>query len=623
MEKKQLFLSALLLLVITFAALSPSLNAGFSNWDDQIMITQNTKIMSMSWESVKVWFTSFHERLYHPIVLMSYAVEYHFFKLDARVYHATNLVLHLLNTLFVFWFVYLISKKNMIALITALLFGIHPMHVESVIWLPERKDVLYSLFFLGSLISYLYFLKDQKQRRFYYLSMFMFVLSLMSKSMAMTLPFVLLLCDYLLNVKIDKENLLDKLPFFSLSFLFGFLTIVGHYEPGVKGREFAFSLAGNLISACQNIVFYLVKLVLPFKLSCIYPVPDKIQNIPQSLFFFAPLIVIIFIAVMFGSGSFTKKGVFGGIFFLVTIAPVTQILPVGLVVPADRYTYIPYIGLFYIFAVVFSKLYDNFDKRALRYLICAMFVFLFTLTYRRTLVWQDSVKLWDDVIKNYKNIPLAYYNRGDEYFLRLNKYDKALDDFKQSIKVDPKYVESYINMGLIYYLKHDYNKAIDYYNKSLEITTKIPEAYLNRGNAYSAISKNQNALDDYAAALKIKPNYPEVWYNRGNVYLKRVDLNRAISDYDRAIELRPDYADAYNNRGNAYFTMRDLDNAFLDFNQAVRLNPTYADAYMNRAIVYSHKGDAANALADVLKAQSLGAKVDQKIIDKLRKALEK
>ena len=146
MEKKQLFLSARILLVITFAALSPSLTAGFSNWDDQIMITQNTKIMSMSWESVKVWFTTFHERLYHPLVLMSYAVEYHFAKLDPRVYHATNLVLHLLNTLFVFWFVYLISKKNMIALITALLFGIHPMHVESVIWLPERKDVLYSFF---------------------------------------------------------------------------------------------------------------------------------------------------------------------------------------------------------------------------------------------------------------------------------------------------------------------------------------------------------------------------------------------------------------------------------------------------------------------------------------------
>jgi len=623
MEKKQLFLSALLVLVITFAALSPSLTAGFSNWDDQIMITQNTKIMSMSWESVKIWFTGFHERLYHPLVLMSYAVEYHFAKLDARVYHATNLVLHLLNTLFVFWFVYLISKKNLIALITALLFGIHPMHVESVIWLPERKDVLYSFFFLASLISYLYFLKDQKNRNYYYLSMFIFVLSLMSKSMAMTLPFVLLLCDYLLKVKIDKENLLDKLPFFSISFLFGFLTIIGHYEPGIKGREFAFSLAGNLVSACQNIVFYLVKLVLPFKLSCVYPAPDQIQNLPQTLFFFAPLIVIAFIAVMLSSGTFTRKGIFGGLFFLITIAPVTQILPVGLAIPADRYTYIPYIGLFYIFAEVFSKLYDNFDKKALRYILCAMFIILFILAYRRTLVWQDSIKLWDDVIKNYKNIPLAYYNRGDEYFLRKGNYDKALIDFKQSIKVDPKYVESHINIGLIYYFKHDYKRAIEYYDKSLEISTTIPEAYLNRGNAYSAIGKDRQALADYAAALKLKPTYIEVWYNRGNVHLKRADLNKAISDYDRAIELRPDYADAYNNRGNAYFRMRFLDNAFLDFNQAVQLDPGYADAYMNRATVYSLKGDAANALADVLKAQNLGAEVDQKIIDKLRKALEK
>jgi len=623
MEKKQLFLSALLVLVITLAAFAPSLNAGFSNWDDQIMITQNTKIMSMSWESVKIWFTTFHERLYHPLVLMSYALEYHFFKLNPLVYHATSLVLHLFNTLFVFWFVYLISKKNMIALITALLFGIHPMHVESVVWLPERKDVLYSFFFLGSLISYLYFLKDQKNRNYYYLSMFIFVLSLLSKSMAMTLPFVLLLCDYLLNVKIDKENLLDKLPFFSLSFLFGFITMIGHYERGVKMREFSFSLVSNIVSACQNIVFYLVKLVLPLKLSCVYPVPDQIQNLPQPLFFFAPLIIIAFIAVMLASGTFTRKGVFGGFFFLVTIAPVSQILPVGLVIPADRYTYIPYIGLFYIFAVVFSKLYENFDKKALRYLICAMFLFLFILTYQRTLVWQDNLRLWANVIRNYKNVSIAYYNRGTEYFLRIGNYDKALADYKESIKIDSKYeIESYINMGLIYYFKHDYTRAVDYATRAIGITTKMPQPYLNRGNAYVAIGKDQKALEDYAAALKLQPNYVEVWYNRGNIYLKHLESNRAISDYNRAIELRPDYADAYLNRGNAYLQIRDLDNAFLNFNQAVRLAPGYAIAYLNRGIVYSLKGDAVNALADTLKAQSLGAKVDQKIIDKLRKALE-
>lgn len=623
MEKKQLILSALLVLAVTFAALSPSLFAGFSNWDDQIMITQNAKIMSMSWESVKVWFNSFHERLYHPLVLISYATEYHFFKLNPVVYHATNLVLHLLNTLFVLWFVYLLSKNRSIAVITALLFGIHPMHVESVIWLPERKDVLYSFFFLGSLISYLYFLKDQKQRKFYYLSIFIFVLSLMSKSMAMTLPFVLLLCDYLLNVRIDRENLMDKLPFFAISFLFGFLTVIGHYEPGVKGREFAFSIIGNLVSACQNIVFYLIKLVLPFKLSCIYPTPDKIQNIPQVIFALSPLIVIGFIALIVYSGAFSRKGVFGGLFFLVTIAPVTQILPVGLVVPADRYTYVPYIGLFYIFAVVFSKLYENYDKKALMALLSIMFIALAVLAFQRTLVWRDSISLWDDVIKNYKNVPLAYYNRADEYFLRIGDYDRALVDFQRSIDIDPNYVESYINMGLIYYFKNDYRKAISYYNKSLTISTKIPEAYLNRGNAESALGMLDKALADYDHSLYMKPTYIEVWYNRGNVYLKRGELDKAISDFTRAIKLRKDYADAYNNRGNAYFNKRELDNAYLDFSQAIWYNPRYTDAYYNRAIVTSMKGDAASALSDVLKAQSLGAKVDPSVIEKLRNAIEK
>jgi tetratricopeptide (TPR) repeat protein len=621
MKKKQLILSALLLLIVTFAALSPSFIAGFSNWDDWMYITDNPKITSFSLENVKTWFTSYHYRLYHPLLFVVYAAEYHIAGLNPHVYHVTSLILHLLNTLLVFWFAYMLSRNHLAAVITALLFGIHPMHVESVVWLPERKDVLYSFFFLGSLISYLYFIKDKK-RNFYYLCMFLFVLSFLSKSMAMTLPFVLLLCDYLLKVKIDRKNLIDKVPFFALSFLFAFITVMGHYEPGVEGREFSFSLIGNFVSACQNIVFYIIKLVLPFKLSCIYPMPSQMQNIPQVIFFLAPVIVIAFIALMFWSGKYSRVGVFGGLFFLVTVAPVSQILPVGLGIPADRYTYIPYIGFFYIFAECFAFAYKRYDKKVLMGILSVLFLVLFILSFQRALVWRDSIVLWDDVIKNYKNIPLAYYNRGDEYFLRLGNYDKALVDFNQAIAVDPKYTSAYINIGLINYFRGNYRTAIDYYNKSLEITKKIPEAYLNRGNTESAIGETVKAIADYDQALKMKPDYTEVWYNRGNVYLKMSEYDKAISDFSHAIKLRPNYADAYNNRGTTYFRMGNMEKAYIDFSQAVWANPNYADAYYNRAVVSSMRGDAASALSDVLKAQNLGMKVDQQVIDKLRKAIE-
>ena len=622
MEKKKLLLSALFVVAVTFAALSPSLFCGFTNWDDQIMITQNEKIMGIDWNHIKIWFTTFHERLYHPLVHMSYAIEYHFFGMNPHVFHATSLLLHLFNTAFVFWFIFMLSKNRLAAIITALLFGIHPMHVESVVWLPERKDVLYTFFFMGSLISYLYFLKD-KQRKFYYISMLAFVLSLMSKSMAMTLPLILLLCDYLLNVKIDKENLLDKLPFFSFSLLFGFLTILGHYEPGVKGREFAFSFIGNIVSACQNIVFYLIKLVWPFKLSCIYLAPDKMQHIPQFLIFLAPLIVVALLSAALYSGKFSKIGIFGSLFFLIAIAPVTQILPVGLVVPADRYTYVSYIGLFYIFAEGFRWAYDRYDKKMLAWAITVLFLLLAVLSFMRTLVYRDPISIWDDVIKNYSNIPLAYYNRGDEYYLKMNNYEKAMPDFQQAIAIDPKYVESYINIGLIYYFKHDYPTAISWYNRALKLSDTMPETYMNRGNSLSAQGKNALALSDYNTALKLRPGYIEGWYNRGNIYLKMGEYKKAISDFEHAVKLKTAYSDAYNNLGNAYFRMGDLDNAYLSFSQCLWLNPYDANAYYNRAVVSSMKGNAAAALSDVLKSQKLGNNVDPAVIEKLQRAIER
>lgn len=622
MEKKKLLLSAIFVVAVTFAALSPALIDGFTNWDDQIMITQNDKITGIDWQHIKIWFTTFHERLYHPLVHMSYAIEYHFAGLNPHVYHATSLLLHLFNTAFVFWFIFMLSKNRLVAIITALLFGIHPMHVESVVWLPERKDVLYTFFFMGSLISYLYFLKDKK-RTFYYLSMFIFILSLMSKSMAMTLPFILLLCDYLLDVKIDRENLLDKLPFFSLSLLFGFLSIVGHYEPGVKGREFAFSIPGNTISACQNIMFYLIKLVWPFKLSCIYLAPDKMQHMPQVLIFLAPLLILLLLAGALYSGKYSKIGVFGSLFFLIAIAPVTQILPVGLVVPADRYTYVSYIGLFYIFAQGFNWAYGKYDKKILICAISILFAAFFVLSFQRTVVYHDAISIWDDVIRNYSNIPLAYYNRADEYYLKRNDYDRALPDFQKAIDIDPKYVEAYINIGLIHYFKDEPRVAISWYEKALKISDTMPETYMNRGNAYSRLGRDDLGLKDYNTAIKLRPTYVEAWYNRGNIYLKMNDYKAAISDFTHAIKLNRNYPDAFNNRGNAYFRMGDLDNAYLDFSQAIWLNPYKDDAYYNRAVVSSMRGDAASALSDVLKSQQLGNKVDPNVIEKLKRAVER
>ena len=207
-----------LILLIVFGAFLPSLKNGFVNWDDDCYVLNSSSISSsISASNLKSIFTSFSVGHYQPLTILSYAFDYQLFKLNPYYYHLTNLILHLLNSLLVFYLIYLLSGNIGVSFITAILFGIHPLHVESVAWISERKDVLYSFFFLLSCIIYLYYLTKERNSKYYLLSLFLFLCSLLSKSMAVTLPLLLLLMDYYLKRKPNKELLLDKIPYFFLT----------------------------------------------------------------------------------------------------------------------------------------------------------------------------------------------------------------------------------------------------------------------------------------------------------------------------------------------------------------------------------------------------------------------
>ncbi len=618
--KNKNFIASLILIAITFITLSPVLLGGFTNWDDPQLVTGNARITTLSFDSVKVMFTSFQERLYFPLVTLSYAVEKHFAGLNPLVFHATNLTLHLANTLLVFWLIYLISGGELsVAFITALLFGIHPLHVEPVAWVSERKGLLYAFFFLISIISYIY--SDRaKEKNLYYASMFSFLLSLLSKSVAVVLPFVLLLCDHAKKKKIDREDVLNMLPYFALSLLFIFVTMLAHFQPGIKGNEFHFSFIGNTVLAAQNIVFYLIKLALPFKLSAYYPMPDKIRNIPQIIFFLSPLIVLALLALTAYSIKLSGKIFFGAAFFFITIAPVCQFLPLGLGIPADRYTYIPYVGLFYLIAITFSWAYQRYDKKYLNSLLAALVLILSVISFQRALVWRDSLGLWNDVLKNYNVTALPYYNRAEVYLFVKHDFNSALDGFNKAIELDPAFVPPRVNRGLVYSLRNDQKKAIDEYNKALKLSPDTPSIYLLRGNAYTRMGKLDLALADFNRALNIEPGYMMAWHNRGNIHLARGQLDEAVYDYSRSIQLSPADASSYIGRGSAYFKKKEWDAAFNDFSTAAMMDETTAVPYLNMALLLARKGKNAAALDCLDKARSLGGKVDPALYDRIKKA---
>ena len=568
MKKRALIISICLILAVTFISFFPSLENDFVNRDDNLYVTNNSLITELSWENIKTIFSTSYMGHYHPLTLLSYSMEYLFFKLNPFIYHTTNLLLHLCNSLLVFWLIFMLTGSLLTSLVVALFFGIHPMHVESVVWISERKDVLYSFFFLGSMISYLFY-RRTKEMRYYYLLFFLFVLSLLSKAMAITLPFVLLLCDYLLNRKFDRNLLIEKAPFFIIAFCFGLIAIFA--QGPIRGTEQAnpLSLFNKSFIFSSILVFYLTKIISPVKLSCIYPPIREIITPWPYIFLYLPTMAGFLIVCLILIKK-TKNIIFGLLFFLVTMIPV---LPLKIV--SDRYTYIPYIGIFFILGEIFSWLYRGIirDSRMMRTLLSIVLVgiigiFSF-LTWERSQVWRDSIALWDDVINKYPNILKAFAARGEAYS-EIGQYDQAILNYNKTLEINPRYVE----------------------------------AYYNRGNAYRKKDLLDQAILDYTKALEIKPEYAEAYYNRGNAYAKKGLLDQAIMDYNRAIEINANYVEVYTNRGSVYYAKRQFEQAISDFSKAIEINPRYAIAYFNKALACEMTGrpwDAVKAYKDFIK----------------------
>ena len=368
----------LLFIIVSFTSIIyfKSLFNDLLFWDDNIYVINNKDITNLSFNSLKTIFSGFYAYCYLPLTMLTYSLEYHFFGLNPFIYHLDNLVLHLFNIILVFIFIYKLSLGSelreintrqyaiSLAFIVALLFAIHPMHVESVAWISERKDLLYSFFFLSSLIFYIKYISQIKSSIIHYpLSIILFFLSCLSKPTAVTLPFVLILIDYFFNrfslkskVKLFKE----KIPFFILSLLFLIIAFYSQkHEIVVNSADDSyFNLFHRIFLFSFALTFYLYKVIAPFHLSVIHSFLGNAKHFP-SLYYISSLILLIIPLIIFISGKSRKLLIFGFLFFFTTIALSLQIIPFRFAIVCERYTYIPYIGLFFIIACIFQSILKN------------------------------------------------------------------------------------------------------------------------------------------------------------------------------------------------------------------------------------------------------------------------
>lgn len=556
-------------LAAVFVVFLPALSNDFVNWDDPKYVINNTIIKDLSGKGLKNIFTAFYGGNYHPLTALSNAIEFKLFGLKAAPFHFFNLVFHLLNTFLVYRLIRLLGSDVRVALLVSLLFGIHPMHVESVAWISERKDVLYTLFYLLATIKYIEFRQQEKfQIREYAVVGGLFLCSLMSKSAAVVFPLTLLLIDYFKGRKINTAFVLDKVPFFILSVIFGLVALRSQKQDGaMTDLDVFFTSADRVFLISYSFVFYIVKLVLPFKLSAFHAYPDKVNEMLPWYYYTAPFVLLLLAFITFKVKRFRKELLFGFLFFVANVILVIQLVPVGQAIVSERYSYMPYIGLFFIIATVLFYLMDTFpsSKTIVQYGGIAFLLLFGAITFGRTKVWKDGITLWNDVITQYPKVAFAHYNLGNAH-KNIQDFKGAIKAYSGAVKADSAYTMAYFNRAHAYADILQHQEAIDDYTKAIVLKKgDNQEAYYNRAVSEAALKLYDAAIADYTVSLQMKPNDATVYYSRGNMKAFKGNFEEAIPDYTKAIEYDPKMADAYNNRGNCKLNLLRMPEACEDW----------------------------------------------------------
>lgn len=554
----------------------PALRFGFLIWDDDKYILENLNLLRGDFSELMKATVAGN---YHPLTLLSLKWNLAQGAPQAGTFHLWNIVLHSANTLLVVLLFRAYGIGMIAALAGGLFFGVHPLHVESVAWIAERKDVLYTFFLLLSWLAWKNPLKWNSSAMLG-VALAFFVLSCLSKGMAIVLPFILALDVWFLQSGNRKAVWMRLIPFFMISIFFAGVAIWAQETVGAIRQSTDFTVLDKMLFPFYGVSFYLIKMVAPFNLSAVYPYPIKIGGMLPWFFYAAPLLVAVLGGLLY---QYRKQPwlLFAASGFLMCLLPVLQILPVGNALTADRYFYVSSIPLFLgLFRIMEMKTLSA--KPVFSLLLLLPGVLSVVPARERVLVWKDTMSLFSDVVSKYPQVAVGHYNMGNIWMNERQDYPAAIQAYRNAIAARPDYADAWTNLGVCLQYLQQYREAVDALNRAIILDPAHVEAYNNIGVGYEKLNITDSAVFYYRKAMVLNPSKVELYNNVGYAFEKMGQLDSAYFYYGRALELKPDYTVAMVNLGNCMirrgFPQQDADVWFL---KAARSGHAEAQAYLD------------------------------------------
>jgi Flp pilus assembly protein TadD len=580
-------------------------NYEFVNLDDDMYITENSHVQEgLSRESATWAFTTTRLANWHPVTWLSHMLDFQLYGLNPRGHHLTNVFFHLVNTLLLFLVLKWMTGALWRSSFVAALFALHPLHVESVAWVAERKDVLSTLFWILSIWAYLGYVKRPGVKR-YLLILLSFALGLMAKPMLVTLPCVLLLLDYwpLERIQLGQAAssrtapdppaviahtprkqafrlFFEKTPLFFLAVVSSVVTFLVQKGGGAVGALEAYPVRIRVANALLSYFRYMVKMIWPQNLAVFYPHPG--QSLPMWQAAGAGLLLLLISIVVIRAGRRQPYLPVGWFWYLGTLVPVIGLVQVGAQAMADRYTYVPLIGLFIMVAWGVPELLARwrYSKPALASVAVLLLAALMVCTWLQIKHWENGLTLFEHTLQVTSNNSQIHNNLGN-VLTKKGRLQEAILHYTKALEINPNYAAAHSNLGVALADQGRFGEAIKHYSAALLLNPNSPETLNNLGVARYNQGDVPGAIENYMRAVQLKPDYAEAHNNLGNGLAQQGRLTEAEDHYRKALSIKPDYPEAHNNLGVDLARRGKFHEAINHFTQALRLKNDYTQARVN------------------------------------------